>query len=93
MTAHGPVPPVLVLRHGESTANVQGLIVSLPGPRALTEVGLTARGRAQAREAAREGLARGLGPQTVVLTSDFGHDGFLIESEPVGQHLARLLDA
>ncbi|AXK46127.1 histidine phosphatase family protein [Brachybacterium saurashtrense] len=71
MIAHGPVPPVLVLRHGESTANVQGLIVSLPGPRALTEVGLTARGRAQAQQAAREGLARGLGPQTVVLTSDF----------------------
>lgn len=31
--------------------------------------------------------------EAVVLTSDFGHDGFLIESEPVGQHLARLLDA
>ena len=42
-----------VLRHGESTANVEGLIVSLPGPRALDEVGLTELGREQAREAAR----------------------------------------
>ncbi|MDN5899015.1 MAG: phosphoglycerate mutase family protein [Brachybacterium sp.] len=60
-----------VLRHGESTANVQGLIVSVPGPRALTEVGLTARGRGQARAAGREGLAQGLGPRTVVVSSDF----------------------
>ncbi|HEX7349405.1 histidine phosphatase family protein [Brachybacterium sp.] len=60
-----------VLRHGESTANVEGLIVSVPGPRALTEVGLTARGREQARAAAREGLVQGLGPGTVILTSDF----------------------
>ena len=60
-----------VLRHGESTANVEGLIVSAPGPRALSEVGLTPRGRTQAREAARAGAAQGLGPETVVLTSDF----------------------
>ena len=33
------------------------------------------------------------GDQAVVLTSDFGHDGFLIESALVGAHLARLLDA
>lgn len=65
------VPPVLVLRHGESTANVEGVIVSAPGPRALVEVGLTARGREQARAAA--GLAReqGLGSETIVVTSDF----------------------
>ncbi|HLQ79456.1 MAG TPA: histidine phosphatase family protein [Brachybacterium sp.] len=62
---------VWVLRHGESTANVEGLIVSVPGPRALTEVGLTAHGRDQARQAAREGLAQGLGPRTVVVSSDF----------------------
>ena len=60
-----------VLRHGESTANVEGLIVSVPGPRALTEVGLTARGREQARATARDAAAQGLGPETVVLTSDF----------------------
>lgn len=60
-----------VLRHGESTANVAGLIVSLPGPRALDEVGLTERGRAQAHAAALEGLAQGLGPETVVVSSDF----------------------
>ncbi|WP_313477912.1 homoserine O-acetyltransferase [Microbacterium sp.] len=29
--------------------------------------------------------------EAVVLTSDFGHDGFLIETEPVGAHLERLL--
>ena len=60
-----------VLRHGESTANVEGLIVSVPGPRALTEVGLTARGRKQARATARDAAAQGLGPETIVLTSDF----------------------
>ncbi|WP_307366638.1 homoserine O-acetyltransferase [Microbacterium sp. W4I4] len=31
--------------------------------------------------------------EAVVLTSDFGHDGFLIETDPVGVHLQRLLDA
>src|SRR5699024_11799970 len=62
---------VWVLRHGESTANVEGLIVSAPGPRALTDVGLTAHGRDQARQAAREGLAQGLGPRAVVVSSDF----------------------
>ncbi|MGW9627024.1 homoserine O-acetyltransferase MetX [Microbacterium sp. NPDC055521] len=29
--------------------------------------------------------------ETVVLSSDFGHDGFLIETDPVGAHLERLL--
>lgn len=62
---------VLVLRHGESTANVEGLIVSVPGARALTEVGLTDLGRTQAREAALSDAAQGLGPGTVVLSSDF----------------------
>lgn len=60
-----------MLRHGESTANVEGLIVSVPGPRALTEVGLTPLGRAQAREAADVGAAQGRGPGTVVVSSDF----------------------
>ena len=60
-----------VLRHGESTANVQGLIVSLPGPRALTEVGLTAAGRAQARDAAEAARAQGLSPDPLVISSDF----------------------
>ena len=31
--------------------------------------------------------------EAIVLTSDFGHDGFLIETDPVGAHLERLLDA
>ncbi|WP_336645178.1 homoserine O-acetyltransferase MetX [Microbacterium sp. USHLN186] len=29
--------------------------------------------------------------EAVVITSDFGHDGFLIETDPVGAHLERLL--
>jgi homoserine O-acetyltransferase len=29
----------------------------------------------------------------VVISSDYGHDGFLIENEAVGRELARLLDA
>lgn len=31
------------------------------------------------------------GNEAVVLTSDFGHDGFLIETEPVGDYLRQLL--
>ncbi len=43
-------------------------------------------------------IARGIphaldGDRAVVLTSDFGHDGFLIETELVGDQLRRLLDA
>ncbi|MGM7697309.1 homoserine O-acetyltransferase MetX [Microbacterium sp. A84] len=33
------------------------------------------------------------GNEAVVLTSDFGHDGFLIETEEVGAHLRRLLES
>lgn len=61
-----------VLRHGQSTANLEGRIVSLPGPRALTEVGLTALGREQAREAAARACEAGLGgPSTLVISSDY----------------------
>ena len=43
-------------------------------------------------------IARGVrhtldGDEAVVLVSDFGHDGFLIETAAVGHHLRRLLDA
>ncbi len=42
-------------------------------------------------------IARGIasvpGEAAVVLTSDFGHDGFLIETAAVGGHLRRLLEA
>jgi homoserine O-acetyltransferase len=43
-------------------------------------------------------IARGIphtldGDQAVVLTSDFGHDGFLIETRAVGAHLRRLLES
>lgn len=65
------MPDVWVLRHGESTANVAGLIVSAPGPRAITEVGLTELGRAQARDAAQVAATQGLGADTLVITSDF----------------------
>ena len=41
-------------------------------------------------------IARGIpntldGNEAVVLVSDFGHDGFLIETHTVGAHLRRLL--
>lgn len=62
---------VWVLRHGESTANVEGVIVSVPGPRALTDVGLTALGREQAQAAARWALEQGLGADAVIISSDF----------------------
>ncbi|MDN6400286.1 MAG: histidine phosphatase family protein, partial [Brachybacterium sp.] len=62
---------IWVLRHGESTANVEGLIVSVPGPRALAEVGLTPRGREQARQAGRGAIDQGLGADTLVISSDF----------------------
>lgn len=62
---------VWVLRHGESTANVEGRIVSLPGPRALTEVGLTDLGRRQAQATARGAVEQGLGAATIVVSSDF----------------------
>ena len=43
-------------------------------------------------------IARGIrsnldGDDAVVITSDFGHDGFLIEDDVVGAHLERLLAA
>ncbi|WP_309128091.1 homoserine O-acetyltransferase [Microbacterium sp.] len=34
-----------------------------------------------------------MGDEAIVLNSDFGHDGFLIETDAVGEHLRRLLDA
>jgi homoserine O-acetyltransferase len=33
------------------------------------------------------------GDRATVITSDFGHDGFLIETDAVSRHLRRLLDA
>ena len=33
------------------------------------------------------------GAEAVVIPSDFGHDGFLIEADAVGPHLTRLLDS
>ena len=65
------MPDVWVLRHGESTANVAGLIVSAPGARAITEVGLTELGRDQSRHAARAAAEQGLGTDTIIVTSDF----------------------
>ena len=34
-----------------------------------------------------------LDDETVVIASDFGHDGFLIETDAVARHLRRLLSA
>ncbi|MFS0867931.1 homoserine O-acetyltransferase [Microbacterium sp. 179-B 1A2 NHS] len=38
------------------------------------------------------GIRTTIDEETVVLASDFGHDGFLIETAAVGAHLRRLLD-
>jgi broad specificity phosphatase PhoE len=42
---------IFVVRHGESTANASGTIVSDPQNGCKDEYGLTERGREQAREA------------------------------------------
>ena len=56
------------LRHGESRANKEGLVVSHPGPQAFTWAKLTALGRTQAAPAARDAE---LPAETMVTTSDF----------------------
>lgn len=56
------------MRHGESRANLEGIIVSDPTNGVDLEYGLTSRGRRQARVAAR---LSGLGPETTIFTSDF----------------------
>lgn len=38
------------------------------------------------------GIRSTIDDDAVVLSSDFGHDGFLIETAPVGRHLRRLLE-
>src|SRR5690625_2177630 len=81
---------VWVLRHGESTANAAGLIVSVPGPRALTEVGLTALGREQARTAAERAAEQGLGAGTLVLTSDFARARETAEEFRSEEHTSEL---
>ncbi|ALJ21241.1 homoserine O-acetyltransferase MetX [Microbacterium sp. No. 7] len=39
------------------------------------------------------GIRSTIDDETVVITSDFGHDGFLIETPAVGHHLQRLLES
>ena len=39
------------------------------------------------------GIRSTIDAETVVLSSDFGHDGFLIETAAVGAHLRRLLES
>jgi glucosyl-3-phosphoglycerate phosphatase len=56
------------MRHGESKANVAGLIVSTIETDRSGDYGLSERGRLQAAEAARR---CGLGDRTVIRSSDF----------------------
>jgi probable phosphoglycerate mutase len=56
-----------LMRHGESLANVADLIVSLP-ENGLEAYGLSELGREQAFKSAQES---GLGPDTLVVASDF----------------------
>ncbi len=58
----------LGLRHGESQANAQGIIISDPA-RGVGEFGLTARGREQVR--AQVLACPRLGPDVVIYSSDF----------------------
>lgn len=64
----GPEPVFWILRHGQSRANAEHLIISRPGPRALEWAALTELGRDQARRAAAEEV---LGPQAVLVSSDY----------------------
>jgi broad specificity phosphatase PhoE len=57
-----------VMRHGQSRANVAGIIVSRIENDRLGDYGLTAEGRAQALAAAR---SCALPPDTVICSSDF----------------------
>ncbi|WP_193071820.1 histidine phosphatase family protein [Brevibacterium sp. FME37] len=56
------------LRHGESRANRDGVVVSQPGPLAFTWARLTERGRMQATRSAQATL---LASNTLLVTSDF----------------------
>ena len=56
------------MRHGESMANVRGIIVSDPGTGARADYGLSPRGREQALVAAK---TSGLPGDTVIFSSDF----------------------
>jgi len=61
----------LGLRHGQSEANVAGIVVGDPA-RGVPRFGLTAAGREAAREAVAAARATGLlGPETRVVSSDF----------------------
>jgi probable phosphoglycerate mutase len=68
-----PLPPpdfarFLVLRHGQSEANVQGLIASAPAV-AVTRFGLTEEGRAQVRRSVRAAVDAGVVPAGCRLVS------------------------
>lgn len=56
------------LRHGESRANVEQIVVSRPGPRAFEWASLTDLGRQQAEETARSNR---MPSDTLLITSDF----------------------
>lgn len=58
-----------VMRHGESLANQQGLIVSSPA-HGIDDYGLSERGRAQAEHSVQQALQQGFAP-TRIISSDF----------------------
>lgn len=57
-----------IMRHGQSLANEQGIIVSDPANGVLEEYGLGVVGRQQAKESAQNS---GLNQDTLIYTSDF----------------------
>lgn len=72
-TQSGKPNTLILLRHGESTANVASVIVSRPSIGVKSEHGLTAKGREQATNAGRQlnELSKASGQIPLVLSSDF----------------------
>lgn len=58
------------LRHGESMANVKGIIVSRPDNGCLSKFGLSEKGKRQARALAKQ-VANSFDANTIVMSSDF----------------------
>lgn len=85
----------LAQRHGESEANVAGIVLSDPAE-GVPRWGLTARGRAQVPDALATARAAGLlaaaGPLLRVLTSDFrrARETAELSAELLGAHPPRL---
>lgn len=77
------------LRHGESRANVEQIVVSRPGPRAFEWASLTDLGRQQVEETSR---VNHFPSDTLLITSDFAraYETAQIAAEAWGAHPPRI---